>query len=864
MAPPKTTAPRIVTPSPADSPWFAGFSGNGKAVPYTAECLGWVTLLLLALVLKVNLFLFSDSLSLISQVLKIRRLKRFPSKRCYMRFGILVERIIQLLDQMDKEGLRVCTFHVYSHTDDATPKEDRNANKPPVDEAELQAKWSRLFRRRRSDLEPHLRLSQFAADEMDRHLRVSEHLQLLLEQGHDISNVMLDTKVENSEAELAELLLQEADRLTPDSAVPKSVEDKIAIMDDRYGVTARTLAVKLNRIADTACEGFQEVPTQFGPFCPTVLKYAIANHQGVPCQGYLAETLTAITRDCSYRKFAPASSGKLIGSPNVNPSASVFPLLNGTSGKRKLVKSTWTGRALGDLNFKLLSNSLRSGSKASATGARASQSHVGSFPLCVNGPLHDKADLTEAVIANFRTHRGLPVYPTLFPTQPGNSRAILVKCLPGKVRCELLPETIRIGATHQQTSLSNAARTNLLQEVAKEHVMDSSYRKMSVRNSAGIPVELRSKTTPICLLCYGLETRFGALNFPLASTRHTLSLCPRIGPSIASLLREISEIAAEHNVPHVIPWFTTSPALDWALYKSAEWLGPSPTQISSGIGARIREYARRLHYSGDDDLRSWTTNFFRSRFIVSDEVHAWRREWGDRGAMPEKWPSWEEGVFLPDLLLKRLKIAFLQHKSLLWSKYCRLQRFADSLLSAEAATIFREAITVPAPGPPAPVQGPLDRFVKPWSQENMVASFTSSLGPDSAPVTRSQRKMTDFGFEIVRQQTASAVDADHNLVVDLTSDPDLDPSITTSLNDRGDRPEFEEVVGDVAYMSDTNFVYDDSPEDEAPDSGSDLETFSKPDYDRAPDELDSLTAYQFALDELSSNSSDTANSSDPD
>jgi hypothetical protein len=77
--------------------------------------------------------------------------------------------------------------------------------------------------------------------------------------------------------------------------------------------------------------------------------------------------------------------------------------------------------------------------------------------------------------------------------------------------------------------------------------------------------------------------------------------------------------------------------------------------------------------------------------------------------------------------------------------------------------------------------------------------------------------LTDFGFEkVVSQQTASAVDADHELVVDLSYDPDPDPPIATLKKARGDRREF----------------------------------------DRAPDELDFLTAYQSALDELSSDSSD--------
>jgi hypothetical protein len=303
---------------------------------------------------------------------------------------------------------------------------------------------------------------------------------------------------------------------------------------------------------------------------------------------------------------------------------------------------------------------------------------------------------------------------------------------------------------------------------------------------------------------------------------------------------------------------------------------------------RIKEYARRLHYPGDEDLRSWTDNFFRTSFTVSADVHAWRREWGDRGAIPEKWPSWEEGVFLPDLLLKRLKIAFLQHKSLLWSKYCRLQRFADKLLSAEAATIFRDSLAEPVLGPSVPTQGPLDRFVKTMSREDMEASFKSRVELDPAPASRSQRKLTDFGFEkVTSKQTASADSVCHKPLVDLTSDPDSDdqtqpefdlvidatpdlallgknrqaPPTLSVLNYRGDRLGSSEAVDDFFNVPDAGPVYEDISDEEAHNSDLDSES-SKPDSDCAPDALDSLVALQLALDELPSDFSDFSDSSD--
>jgi hypothetical protein len=268
-------------------------------------------------------------------------------------------------------------------------------------------------------------------------------LKLLLEQGLDVSETMLDTKTESSEAGLAELLTREAGRLAPDSAVSKTNVEKIAIMDAEYGVAARVLAVKLNRIADAACDDYHSEPIQFGPFCPTVLKYAVANHQGVPCQGYLSENLIAIARDCTRRSFTTTSSGKLLASANVDATATVFPLLNGTSEKGKLVKSTWTGRSLGDLHFKLLSNTLRGGSKMGSTGARANQCHSGSFSVSIWGPLHKEADLKEAVLSFFRSQRNLPVYPTLFPIYSGTSEEILVRLSPGNVTCSRVPAEAR-------------------------------------------------------------------------------------------------------------------------------------------------------------------------------------------------------------------------------------------------------------------------------------------------------------------------------------------------------------------------------------------------------------------------------------
>jgi hypothetical protein len=133
-----------------------------------------------------------------------------------------------------------------------------------------------------------------------------------------------------------------------------------------------------------------------------------------------------------------------------------------------------------------------------------------------------------------------------------------------------------------------------------------------------------------------------------------------------------------------------------------------------------------------------------------------------------------------------LKIAFLQHKSLLWSRYCRLQFFADNLLSEEAASAFRVSVTPPISGAAAPGYNTLDRFVRPFSREDIEASL-SSLSERPRPVPGDagppQRKLTDLGFVRLTRQQPPAVWDDNDKPTEVpTGDWHLDASSGTDFD----------------------------------------------------------------------------------
>ena len=701
--------------------WFRGITGNGKSVPYTAECLGLISILDLAYRLKINLVLFCDSLSLIMQIKKMQRLQRFPGKRRYARFGILVERITELWSMIESAGLKICMVHVYSHTDDATPKPGQRISENPTDPAALQAKWDRLFRGRWPGLESHTRLAQLALDEMARHSKISDRLQSLLDAGMDVSNSMKDSKRESSEAELAELLLREAEAFTPASIDDKSNAEKTAVMDELMGPTARKWAVNLNRIADKACEGFQSSPAQLGPACPSAPKFAISDHQGIPVQGYLSEILMITVRRLMQSEFAGYSCGQLLSSRNVRAPASVYPLVNGVPSSEKLTRPTWTGRSLGDLNFKLLTNTLAVGSKSGSKSSHGNQLRTGECTFEIPPGLHVDADLRGAVLAEIRRSLGLRVYPDIFPAATPSG----VGVLPQQRSCILVrykPSGISFVRNNSVQPLRKSVHTTTrsvlcsshLQEIAKHHVVDSSFRETKIGKGAA-SVTLPTRTAAICLWC--LSAFPGAKSLPLATTRHVLSHCPHIGADIASMIFTMNSVALEHGIDRFVPWFSTNAAVDWADgVRPLTLQGEGENRVSSEVGARVRDRARSLRYLGDNDLRKWAENFFRIAVPTdSPELHAWRPEWGDRGAIPDKWPAMiTKRTFMEDLLWKRLKVVFLQHKASIWDRYKRLQAFADRELTSEASAKLQLLLPVdlPATKPLVPRdQGTLDRFL---------------------------------------------------------------------------------------------------------------------------------------------------------
>jgi hypothetical protein len=664
-----------------------GFCGNGKANSYVAETLGWILFLHLAIILGVSVLLFSDSLSLITQLVKWRRLAHLPAAKSYTKFCSLIAAIDVLIARLERMGLFLLADHVFSHTDDSMEAGDRIEQ-----ERELREGLDRLFGRVKPDAEDEAQVIQARIlSLMRQNERLAGFMEAALEEGvldpapHVDVHIPLDAKL----GEL-ELLSLRARKLTRKDKSVRSIEEKIAIMDARLGQPAREHAVALNKAADEKCDGAQGYPTPLGPRVPSTPENAIANCFGEPVLGYLASELDQRYRSLLYIGCSNAIISNLNTAPGVDVALSLWPLSEDGS------RVTWTGRRLADTAFKLLNNTFMSGSKE-ARISRGVVNRYGTIDLLLNAPgLHTNSTrITDFLREEQRRADGLRANPLLGYEEQS---CTIVRVQTGQQGLSVTRPRTRQENLHaaRLSDLDDHTR-DVLNELLALHWQEASAADdVAARSSQDVTpsgCKFSERRMAACARCIARSP--DRLLTPLATTQHILWRCPAVGQDIAVLVRDIFNDWREHaprGTPddRFVPWFSIESALDWAFDDASDpqpqpatHLG-TPDRLPADVRRRLAEQVNHTPVHDDAILKSW----------IRSQANAWNRstvdpswalQFGNRGYIPKESPcTTMDDFLLPTLFWKRSKIRILLTISKIEKDFRRARAIGNKLASSYA------------------------------------------------------------------------------------------------------------------------------------------------------------------------------------
>ena len=195
-----------------------------------------------------------------------------------------------------------------------------------------------------------------------------------------------------------------------------------------------------------------------------------------------------------------------------------------------------------------------------------------------------------------------------------------------------------------------------------------------------------------CIFCIARDPRRHA--YPLATTSHTLALCPSVGHDIAALVLELHTIWKQHTLPgavsNFVPWFSMDAAFDWAsnadmrpdhdfdrpnINGGVPLLPDTRDEISAAVAPLIPQ--------GDDATKQAFLRLAQSWRPIHADI-AWSFDDGDRGHIPLKWQGIDSEHFAGrELFWRRAKTAFLAAKSRIWHRYRIARSLGNKLASAQ-------------------------------------------------------------------------------------------------------------------------------------------------------------------------------------